>query len=429
MSRNKKIELAYHFLRQQDKSPFTVRGLSQATGWSESTAKTYISKKYSEFLDREEENYFVNPKFYQLTLEDFINLNSQKNTIPLQDISKYTVKNQKDHPNIKGYVSYIDSIHVENYYCISDMTIDNLKDKKEIYFLGENGDGKTLLLQSIIFAFKRKFIEEVADPVHVANALSLLKDVKEKAIFSGTDASKNNYNDSYIKSLFAYGVSRFVYENTDTFNGFMSLFDDTAKLIDPIIWLKNLDYKKYKNEELPISLEDIIHLFEDMLGHGEKDVIIDMTHSTPRIIEKGTITSLDKLSAGYKSILIFLSDLLFHLIQSQPDSKNLNDFIGVVLVDEIGLHLHPKWELEIVSKLRKWFPQVQFIFTTHSPVVILGSSSDAIFYKIYKKEGKSYISEPIYKKNIKDYMANILVTSPLFDLESASMKDRKTSLN
>ena len=58
-----------------------------------------------------------------------------------------------------------------------------------------------------------------------------------------------------------------------------------------------------------------------------------------------------------------------------------------MLVDEIGVYLHPKWQYTIVRKLRSWFPLVQFIFTTHSPIVIMGASKDAAFYKVYKEGG------------------------------------------
>ena len=60
---------------------------------------------------------------------------------------------------------------------------------------------------------------------------------------------------------------------------------------------------------------------------------------------------------------------------------------------------------------------LKFIFTTHSPTVILGASKDALFFKIYKENGVSKISQPV--DNIKNLMANSVATSPLFNLENA----------
>ena len=80
----------------------------------------------------------------------------------------------------------------------------------------------------------------------------------------------------------------------------------------------------------------------------------------------------------------------------------------------------PKWQFQLVRKLRNWFPYVQFIFTTHSPVVIQGASKDAVFYKVYKEEGVTKISEPI--QDLGDLMANSLITSPLFGLETALVR-------
>ena len=66
------------------------------------------------------------------------------------------------------------------------------------------------------------------------------------------------------------------------------------------------------------------------------------------------------------------------------------------MVDEIDLHLHPKWQRVIIGKLRKIFPNIQFVFTTHSPTIIQGASDDAVIFRVYrnKKDGKTRISDP-----------------------------------
>ena len=94
------------------------------------------------------------------------------------------------------------------------------------------------------------------------------------------------------------------------------------------------------------------------------------------------------------------------------------------------MHLHPKWQRVLIGKLRKLFPNVQFIFTTHSPTIIQGASEDAMMFRVYrtKEDGKTKVSEPYYRKDEPYYrkdldhlMINTLLTSPLFGLGDSRM--------
>jgi len=87
--------------------------------------------------------------------------------------------------------------------------------------------------------------------------------------------------------------------------------------------------------------------------------------------------------------------------------------------------LHPKWEYSIVKKIREKFPNIQWFLSTHSPMLILGASEDAVFYRLYKEQGKTKISEEWTNEDIKHLMANSLITSPLFDMPTARMKSLK----
>jgi hypothetical protein len=120
--------------------------------------------------------------------------------------------------------------------------------------------------------------------------------------------------------------------------------------------------------------------------------------------------------------MIWLCDLLSRLIENQPYIDNLKDFYGVVLVDEVDMFLHPKWEYTIVKRLREKLPNIQWFFTTHSPLLILGASEDAVFYKLYKENGITKISEQWKCSDIDTLLANGILTSPLFDMDSARMR-------
>jgi predicted ATPase len=84
------------------------------------------------------------------------------------------------------------------------------------------------------------------------------------------------------------------------------------------------------------------------------------------------------LSDGYQSMLAWIADLLGHAFLEHGSSAQPVDLRGIVLLDEIDLHLHPHWQRRIVPLLRHVFPHVQFVVTTHSPLVVAGVEAHEI---------------------------------------------------
>ena len=84
----------------------------------------------------------------------------------------------------------------------------------------------------------------------------------------------------------------------------------------------------------------------------------------------GETLDLSQLSDGERSFLAMICDLGRRLALANPLIDNPLQGAGVVLIDELELHLHPKWQREVREKLRSTFPNIQFIATTHSPFVI-----------------------------------------------------------
>lgn len=80
--------------------------------------------------------------------------------------------------------------------------------------------------------------------------------------------------------------------------------------------------------------------------------------------------AISKLSAGYQSLLWMVMDLAYRTCILNPELNDKSEIKGVVLIDEIDMHLHPKWQWNIIKALGVTFPNVQFIITTHSPIVI-----------------------------------------------------------
>jgi hypothetical protein len=80
---------------------------------------------------------------------------------------------------------------------------------------------------------------------------------------------------------------------------------------------------------------------------------------------------LHQLSDGERGLLALVFDLTRRLAIANPESDNpIAEGVALVLIDEIELHLHPKWQRDVLGRLRKVFQNCQFVVTTHSPLVL-----------------------------------------------------------
>ncbi|MBX2906308.1 MAG: AAA family ATPase [Taibaiella sp.] len=88
---------------------------------------------------------------------------------------------------------------------------------------------------------------------------------------------------------------------------------------------------------------------------------------------------LEELSSGYKSFLAILFSIVDWCEGVFEDERALiGNAIGTVLIDEIDAHLHPEWQLIIIKSIKRVFPRIQFIVTTHSPLVLASADSNQI---------------------------------------------------
>ena len=84
----------------------------------------------------------------------------------------------------------------------------------------------------------------------------------------------------------------------------------------------------------------------------------------------GNTLSVSQLSQGEKSLMALVGDIARRLALMNPSLKNPLEGTGVILIDEVDLHLHPQWQRRLIQQLTETFPNCQFILTTHSPLVI-----------------------------------------------------------
>ena len=170
----------------------------------------------------------------------------------------------------------------------------------------------------------------------------------------------------------------------------LSAFGEDVALTETLEWLKELNYKRLEGKEEGGQLEYIKTFINEggLLPHGAK---LKTVSSDGVFFEDGSgaIVDVNQMSDGYRSILSLTFELIRQMILAYGDSNlvfrrirkrnPIIDLPGVVLIDEIDAHLHPTWQVRIGQWFTKYFPKLQFIVTTHSPLVCRAAEKGSIW--------------------------------------------------
>ncbi|MGR5214723.1 retron Ec78 anti-phage system effector ATPase PtuA [Vibrio harveyi] len=130
-----------------------------------------------------------------------------------------------------------------------------------------------------------------------------------------------------------------------------------------------------------------------------KNLEVDRSIGKPRILVEnfGNKVNIAQLSQGQKMLVALTGDLARRLVTLNPDSDNPLYGHGIVVIDEIELHLHPKWQQEIIIGLQITFPNIQFIVTTHSPQVLSTVDHKCIRQICLDERGYPIIETPTFQ--------------------------------
>lgn len=233
-------------------------------------------------------------------------------------------------------------------------------------------------------------------------------------------ASHFNGNEAPSKIVLAYGPRRFFSKRAKRrFRApayrVRSLFDPMATISNPSDWLLKCPSDLF--DAAARALREILMLREeDYFQRHDDRIVVDTAAGRVR---------LDDMSVGYKSVTAMATDIMRELMGHYD---NLEFASATVLIDEIETHLHPRWKMQIMGRLRRAFPRVQFIVTTHDPLCLRGMNDGEVF--VLRRRDKDHQIERIEDlPTIKGMRAEQILTSEFFGLGSTDPEtDAKLAL-
>ncbi|HEC2112490.1 TPA: retron Ec78 anti-phage system effector ATPase PtuA [Klebsiella oxytoca] len=146
-----------------------------------------------------------------------------------------------------------------------------------------------------------------------------------------------------------------------------------------------------------------------------------------KIINDGIDINVFQASKGQLVYLSLISDLARRLIFMNPDLDNPLHGQGIVLIDEVELHLHPEWQQNIINNLTSTFPNIQFVITTHSPQVLSTISKQKIRKLSVNIDGEDIVAIPMaesYARSTSTVLSTIMHVEPIPDFPEKKMLDK-----
>jgi predicted ATP-dependent endonuclease of OLD family len=329
------------------------------------------------------------------------------------------------------------SFHIIKYRGIEDTKVDNIPpDTQWIFLTGENGFGKT----SVLLNIAQRLFAEGQRTITLGKAYTDSETKYEYYVRGKGVTWQNSFNKSQFnigKVFLAYGSSRLrtangISRESNSFDSnlpFSSLMNTDTLLYD--IEQLLIDSNAYK-KDLFIKLESI---FKDLIPNLRK-IEIEAIDTEPIVVkyyeqdDKGS--PYDKgvnfvhLASGYKNIIAMVGDMIIRLRRYQ-NVENFKDLFGIVLIDEIDLHLHPKYQKQFVQKLTELFPKIQFIVSTHSPIPLLGAPKNSVIINVSRTREEGIKAE-LLDIDFSVLTPNAILSSPIFgfqDLIPESKSDDK----
>jgi hypothetical protein len=204
----------------------------------------------------------------------------------------------------------------------------------------------------------------------------------------------------------------------------VSLFSDDVSLLNAEEWLLQSDYNALVDspvrEQARARRDQLIEVLINLLPEVSDIRFVRPTEigRRPRVeveVPYGWVNISD-LSLGYRALVAWIVDFAYRMFERYQGSENPLAEPAIVLVDEIDLHLHPKWQRSLISYLTERFPNTQFIVTAHSPLIVQAATDANIV--LLRREGDHVVIDNDVEA-IRGWRIDQVLTSDLFGLETA----------
>ena len=352
---------------------------------------------------------------------------------------------------------FLQRLVLENVRSIEHLEISFLKNADELrqwtFILGENGSGKSTILRAIALLLAGS----EALPELLGNPDSWIRNGKEECLIHADLVNKEGRvrpvdlrlrRGQFLKETFehnretlnvldeafahtarnylviGYGVSRRLSSDKSLSTSSQSVFrnpragsvatlfqaDATLNSIEQ--WAMDLDYQTSGK-----GLKLVQSTLNDFLP-GIKFDQIDKEKKQLLFKTADGIVPLSYLSDGYQNVVAWCGDLLYRVTQVFKDHQKPFHARGLLLIDEIDLHLHPLWQRKLVEFLTKKLPNFQIITTTHSAMTVHQAGEGELFLLKREKPNASPTMTQ-YEGAPKDLKLHQLLVSPIFGLETS----------
>jgi hypothetical protein len=373
---------------------------------------------------------------------------------------------------------YLNSLKIHNLRCFEEATLElqypGRKNGAERFpninvLLGNNGAGKSTVLKAIALATLSPVITQSGYvPYHLIRRTHLKESLPREAKISASvilhdqdaDLPKKNSPRRNISLL----VTRMGDSDFEVLEGkhyspssqkgaelWQNMYDDKSPSFFVVGYGATRSVEEaenYKPQELQkarrLRYQRVAGLFENMItltplypwllqlerdNKGRYTQVVALINKllpegaklTSRFLKNEYLFSIGKaevpfsaLSDGYRAFIGWVADLLYHLCNSCPPGKRLVEIRGIVLVDEIDLHLHPEWQRWVVPRISAYLPNLQFVFSTHSPIVTSSVMKENVFVMEADPLGVSSIEQ--YDERTYGLTAEQMLLSSYFNL-------------
>lgn len=323
----------------------------------------------------------------------------------------------------------LSGIQIENFQGVISTSLNGLPhDARWIFITGENGYGKTTILQALALGlYKDSALDEYLDT-----------DTRIAA-----EVWEENRKTFYLKSrpdfiggilpVAGYGPSRLNIQSEASENDDFKSRNPVLGLFQNETLLKNINYElfatKHADRAAFSDLEKIIRTVTsgriDTVEVDRRDVLFYESLPNGDLLEP---LPLSQLAAGFRSVINIVFDIYLRLRSYHGEEMNFTDFYGIVLIDEIENHLHPILQRELPITLSEVFPKIQFIVTTHSPIPLLAADKKSVILTIHRNRKDGVTIERLDESiNFPTLLPNAILTSPIFGFTNILPQNKDSS--